>query len=62
MDKGKLIVFGYPKREAWHVAIQACNDFIRQNREYDISIFFAVLDSEMMDLGSEALEELAKQM
>ncbi|MBP3238550.1 MAG: macro domain-containing protein [Lachnospiraceae bacterium] len=55
-------IFGYPKKEAWHVAIQACNDFIRQNREYDISIFFAVLDSEMMDLGGETLEEIAKQM
>ena len=55
-------IFGYPKKEAWRVAIQACNDFIVQNQGYDISIFFAVLDSEMMDLGSEALEEIAKQM
>ena len=55
-------IFGYPKKEAWRVATQACHDFIMKNQAYDISIFFAVLDSEMMDLGGEALEEIAKQM
>ena len=55
-------IFGYPKKEAWRVALQACHDFIMKNQAYDISIFFAVLDSEMMDLGGEALEEVAKQM
>ena len=52
----------YPKKEAWRVAAQPCHDFIMKNQAYDISIFFAVLDSEMMDLGGEAIEEVAKQM
>lgn len=55
-------IFGYPKKEAWRVAVQACCDFITKNREYDFLIIFAVLDSELMDIGSEVLEEIAKQM
>ena len=47
--------------EAWRVAIQVCHDFIMQNPEYDISIFFAVLDSEMMDLGGKVFEEIVKK-
>jgi len=29
--------------------------------EYDISIFFAVPDSEMMDLGGKVFEEIVKK-
>ena len=37
-------IFGYPLDGAWRKAIQACNDFIKDNLDYDIKIIFAVLD------------------
>lgn len=37
-------IFGYPVGKAWRKAIQACNDFIQSNPDYDITIIFTVLD------------------
>ena len=49
-------IFGYPKDQAWEVAISACNDFIADN-DYDIDIVFAVLDDEIMALGQSILNK-----
>lgn len=44
-------IYGYPKDEAWQIAIQACMDFINNNPDYSINIIFAVLSSESKELG-----------
>lgn len=44
-------IFGYPKEEAWEVALKACNDFIKENAQYDISILFVSTSREMVELG-----------
>ena len=52
-------IFGYPKKQAWKIAIQACNDFINDNSDYTISIIFAVLSDESKELGEKTINELS---
>ena len=51
-------IYGYPKDGAWRVALQACDEFIKDNADYDIEIIFAVLDDEILAMGEEAKREL----
>ena len=51
-------IFGYPVDKAWRKAIEASNDFIRDNPDYDIKIIFAVLDDSILAMGEETLKEL----
>ncbi len=51
-------IFGYPIDGAWRKAIQACNDFIDANPDYDIKIIFAVLDDQIKAVGEETLREI----
>ncbi len=53
-------IFGYPVDKAWERAISACNDFILDNPDYEISIVFAVLDDRILDLGEKTLENLSQ--
>ena len=48
-------IFGYPKAEAWQVAIKACRDWISDNPDYDMAITFAVLDKKILELGQGVL-------
>ena len=48
-------IFGYPKAEAWQVAIKACRDWISDNPDYDMAISFAVLDKKILELGQSVL-------
>ena len=54
-------VFGYPLDGAWRKAIQACNDFIRKHPDYDIDIFFAVLDDRIIDVGEKTMRILISE-
>ena len=54
-------IFGYPLDGAWRKAIQACNDFIRKNPDYDIDIVFAVLDDRIISVGEKTLDEIVTQ-
>lgn len=51
-------IFGYPVDKAWGIAIQACNDFIQNNSDYDIKIVFAVLDDNILAMGENTLKEI----
>lgn len=53
-------IFGYPKDQAWRKAIQACNDFINNNHDYQIKIIFAVLDDEMKALGDKTIRDICE--
>ena len=52
-------IYGYPKEEAWKIAIHACNDFITDNSDYPINIIFAVLSDESKELGKKTIAEIA---
>ena len=54
-------IFGYPKEEAWDIALRTCHEFISANMDYNISIFFAVLDDKMMDMGGRVLDKIAEE-
>ncbi len=47
---------GYPSDQAWKTAIQACRDFIEQNKDYRIDIVFVSLDDWMIQQGLVILE------
>lgn len=51
-------IFGYPMDKAWCKAIQACNDFIKNNSDYEMNIVFAVIDDNVLETGNFVLEAL----
>lgn len=53
-------IFGYPKDQAWRKAIQACQDFIKNNPDYEMKIIFAVLDDEIKAIGERVLNDLSE--
>ena len=48
-------IFGYPVRRAWGKALEACSDFLDQNKEYTIKIVFAVLTDAIIEEGRKAI-------
>ena len=48
-------IYGYPKKEAWQVAVRSCRDFIENNPDYPIEIVFAVLSDKSKSMGEEAI-------
>jgi O-acetyl-ADP-ribose deacetylase (regulator of RNase III) len=53
-------IYGYPKIQAWEIAIEACRDFIADNSDYLIDIIFAVLSGQSKELGERTIGKLAK--
>jgi len=51
-------IFGYPLDGAWRKAIQACNDFICNNLDYDIKVIFAVLDDKILTAGEKIIKDI----
>lgn len=43
---------------AWREAIQACNDYIQNNTDYDIRILFAVLNDNFLAAGEKTLKDI----
>ena len=51
-------IYGYPVKQAWEVALKACNDFIHEYPEIDLDIVFAVLNDTMVQMGNDVLKEI----
>lgn len=51
-------IYGYPKELAWEKAIQSCSDFLDLYEEYDIDVYFAVIDDIAKALGQKVIEEM----
>lgn len=51
-------IYGYPKKEAWKVAVKSCRDFINANPDYDINIIFAVISEKSKEMGENTLNEM----
>ena len=51
-------IFGYPKDKAWRKALQAINDWFKDNPDYDIEVQFAILDDEIIQIGNKTAEDL----
>lgn len=50
-------IYGYPKKEAWRVAINACLDKLGQLGNRAPSVAFCVLDDSSLELGRSVLAE-----
>ena len=48
-------IYGYPKKEAWEVALSAVSDFQKANENYSLDVIFAVLDDNIYELGQSVL-------
>lgn len=53
-------IYGYPKSQAWEIAIQSCNDFINGNPDYTIRITFAVLSDRSKEMGEKVIAKYMK--
>ena len=51
-------IYGYPKQQAWDIALRACLAFMEDFEEAGLSITFAMIDDEMLALGNQILESL----
>ena len=51
-------IYGYPKQEAFAIALKSCDDWIRKNDDYQIKIIFAIIDDELIELGEKTAREL----
>ena len=51
-------IYGYPKQQAWDIALRICLAFMENFEEAGLSITFAVIDDEMLALGNQILENL----
>lgn len=52
-------IFGYPKEEAWRVALTACTEALSKHGELAPDVTFCVLSDEPYELGSRLLQELS---
>ncbi len=48
--------YGYPIEEAWKIALNACNDFIKKDPTYEIHITFVNQDDNKLDIGRQILD------
>ena len=51
-------IYGYPKNQAWQIALKACSDFVLANPDWPVKIIFAVLSGESKMMGEKAMEEI----
>lgn len=51
-------IYGYPKEEAWRVALTACSDFICDNPDYEINIIFVSPNQNIVEMGKEIYQNL----
>ena len=51
-------IFGYPKDQAWNVALSACKAFLEDHPGQTMQIVFAVLDDEILRMGEQELAKL----
>ena len=48
-------IFGYPKKEAWEIALKACKDFLKNN---EMDIVFTIIDDNILNLGLKIYSEV----
>ena len=51
-------IFGYPMEEAWRVALEACDEFLKENPDYPLNIVFVNRDEATLAVGKRILKEI----
>ena len=55
-------IFGYPVKDAWRKALQACRDYIEAHPSADLKITFAVLSDDILKQGNKILNDVMPGM
>lgn len=50
-------IFGYPKEDAWKVALRSVADFQKKHSSYQLDAIFAVISDEMYQMGNAILND-----
>lgn len=53
-------IYGYPKREAWEVALRSVMDFQKANGDYVLDAVFCVISQDDKTLGESILDRIGK--
>lgn len=53
-------IFGYPKDQAWDIAIKSIHQFLDAHEDYGMLVVMSVLDDEAYELGNKRLEAYLK--
>lgn len=51
-------IYGYPKGEAWRIALQACRGFLEENPGTPMEVVFAILSDGIIELGRKAMQDV----
>ena len=51
-------IYGYPKRDAWRVALTSCAGWLHEHKAQDIDVSFCVLSRDSLELAYDVLDEL----
>ena len=54
-------IYGYPKREAWEVALKSVHAFLEEHPDYSLDVTFAVLSDDMFQMGNEILNRQTEE-
>ena len=51
-------IFGYPKEEAWTIALSACRDYLNAHPDHDFEIIFVARSRELTETGERVLKAI----
>ena len=51
-------IYGYPKKDAWRVALAACSSWLAEHGNASMKVFFCVISEGSLSLGNEVMAEL----
>ena len=54
-------IYGYPMKPAWRRAIRACDSFIHNHPDYEMDIYFAVLEDRIIEAGRQTIDLICEQ-
>lgn len=54
-------IYGYPKEEAWRIALTACMEYLSGNQDSNLEIVFAIPDRATLEQGKEILHGMLRE-
>ena len=51
-------IYGYPIKEAWEIALTACEDFLKCHSDYNLNIVFVNRDDDILHIGRAILGQM----
>lgn len=54
-------IYRFPVKQAWNIAIRACIDFLKKNKNYHMNIYFPITDEYLRNEGINCMSEIVKK-